>query len=65
MIVNAANLITLRRNHGATGPMLAAFTGWGSEDDRQRARVAGFDAHLAKPVNPAAMKEIVGNCPRR
>ena len=57
--------LTLRRNHGATGPMLVALTGWGSEDDRQRARDAGFDAHLAKPVNPAAVKEIVGNCPRR
>lgn len=56
---------TLRRIYETEGPMLVALTGWGSEDDRQRAREAGFDAHLAKPVSPAAVKEIVRNCARR
>jgi PAS domain S-box-containing protein len=29
---------------------LVALTGWGQESDRDRARDAGFDAHLVKPV---------------
>src|SRR5262249_2736043 len=31
--------------------MLVALTGWGSEQDRQRSREAGFDHHLTKPVD--------------
>jgi CheY-like chemotaxis protein/anti-sigma regulatory factor (Ser/Thr protein kinase) len=31
---------------------LIAITGYGQADDRQRARQAGFDAHLTKPVSP-------------
>lgn len=30
---------------------LAAVTGWGQEDDRQRTREAGFDFHLVKPIS--------------
>src|SRR5438105_2366461 len=33
--------------------VLVAVTGWGQEDDRRRAREAGFDRHLVKPVDPA------------
>ena len=29
---------------------LIAFTGYGGQDDIARARQAGFDAHLVKPV---------------
>ena len=31
---------------------IIAITGWGQEADRQRAREAGFDLHLVKPVDP-------------
>jgi len=31
--------------------MLIALTGYGQESDRQRAREAGFDDHLTKPVS--------------
>jgi CheY-like chemotaxis protein len=31
---------------------LLALTGWGSPQDRERTRAAGFDAHLTKPVDP-------------
>jgi PAS domain S-box-containing protein len=34
---------------------LAALTGWGAEDDRNRSKEAGFDKHLTKPV---AIKEV-------
>src|SRR5262249_38322218 len=34
-------------------PMLiVAVTGWGQDQDKQRAREAGFDYHLTKPVDP-------------
>ena len=41
--------------------VIVALTGWGSEDDRKRAREAGFDGHLTKPVDPAAVREILGS----
>ncbi|WEF35633.1 hybrid sensor histidine kinase/response regulator [Pseudoduganella chitinolytica] len=31
---------------------LVALTGWGAEEDRMRARAAGFDRHLLKPAAP-------------
>jgi signal transduction histidine kinase/CheY-like chemotaxis protein len=35
-----------------------ALTAYASEEDSRRARVAGFDAHLSKPVDPARLIEI-------
>jgi CheY-like chemotaxis protein len=29
------------------------------EDDQQRARDAGFDLHLTKPVDPNALKRLL------
>jgi signal transduction histidine kinase/ActR/RegA family two-component response regulator len=40
-------------------PRLAAVTGYGQESDRERARLAGFDAHFVKPVNLTALVEYV------
>ncbi len=31
-------------------PLLVALTGWGADEDKARAQVAGFDRHLTKPV---------------
>ncbi|HUP31080.1 MAG TPA: response regulator [Usitatibacter sp.] len=31
--------------------LLVAITGWGQEDDRNRAREAGFDHHFTKPAD--------------
>jgi CheY-like chemotaxis protein len=39
--------------------VLVAVTGWGHEDDRQRAREAGFDRHLVKPADPADIEAIL------
>jgi CheY-like chemotaxis protein len=38
---------------------LVALTGWGQEDDRRRTREAGFDHHLVKPLDAAALKEVL------
>jgi CheY-like chemotaxis protein/two-component sensor histidine kinase len=38
---------------------LIAVTGWGHEEDRQRALESGFDAHLTKPADPEHIIELV------
>jgi two-component system CheB/CheR fusion protein len=38
---------------------LVAVTGWGYEDDRERARRAGFDDHLTKPTDPDAIRALL------
>jgi CheY-like chemotaxis protein len=35
-------------------------TGWGQDEDRNRSRAAGFDHHLVKPVDPAALAALLG-----
>jgi signal transduction histidine kinase len=39
---------------------LVAITGYGQAEDRDRARAAGIDHHLLKPVEPAALAELIG-----
>jgi CheY-like chemotaxis protein len=36
-----------------------ALTGWGTEQDRERSRLAGLDAHLTKPVDLAHVDALV------
>jgi len=40
-------------------PYLIALTGYGAPDDVRRAREAGFDAHLLKPVDPDALAGVI------
>ena len=39
---------------------LVALTGYGRSGDRDRALGAGFDMYMVKPIEPAALQEIVG-----
>ncbi len=39
--------------------LLVAVTGWGQEQDRQRAYDAGFDHHLTKPTDLTALEKIL------
>jgi CheY-like chemotaxis protein len=39
--------------------LIVALTGFGKEDDREAARVAGFDLHLTKPVDPRTLRAIL------
>jgi PAS domain S-box-containing protein len=42
------------------GPLqLVALTGYGTDGDRQKTRDAGFDVHLAKPVDPRAVDALL------
>ena len=40
----------LRETPELAGTFLVAITGYGKDEDRHRARAAGFDVHLTKPV---------------
>jgi CheY-like chemotaxis protein/two-component sensor histidine kinase len=40
---------------------IIALTGWGQEEDRRRSLEAGFDGHLVKPVDYAALMELLAN----
>jgi PAS domain S-box-containing protein len=39
--------------------LLIALTGWAQDEDRQRTKEAGFDAHLVKPASPMALLELL------
>ncbi|MBC7434564.1 MAG: response regulator, partial [Bdellovibrionales bacterium] len=40
--------------------LLIAATGWGQDEDRQRALQAGFDQHLTKPFDPSHLLQLIG-----
>ena len=39
--------------------LLVALTGWGQDEARQKSREAGFDEHLVKPVDYAALMKLL------
>jgi CheY-like chemotaxis protein len=49
----------MRQRKDLQGVLLAAVTGYGQEDDRRRAREAGFDLHLTKPVDPEVLRDLL------
>jgi PAS domain S-box-containing protein len=46
------------------GISLVAVTGYGRSEDRARARAAGFDDHLVKPVEAIELKRVLEVCKR-
>ena len=50
------------RTMNELGPLrLVALTGYGTDGDRQKTREAGFDLHLAKPVDPRALDALLAD----
>ena len=43
--------------------VLIALTGWGRDGDRRRAREAGFDHHVGKPADAAALLALMDSLP--
>ncbi|MFL6621685.1 MAG: PAS domain-containing protein [Sulfurifustis sp.] len=39
--------------------LLVALTGWGQESDKRRARDAGFDHHVTKPIDPTLLTRLL------
>ena len=49
----------LRRQPGLEAALLVAVSGYGEPEDRERARAAGFSAHLVKPVPPDTLLQTL------
>jgi signal transduction histidine kinase len=49
----------LRRDPATAKARLIAITGYGSDQDRERARQAGFDHHLTKPAEPEVLLRLL------
>jgi PAS domain S-box-containing protein len=60
-VMNGLDVATaVRAQAWSTGMRLVALTGWGKDEDRQRALAAGFDRHMTKPVDPDALRQLLG-----
>ena len=49
------------RERAGDRPFIVAITGWGQERDKLRATEAGFDAHITKPADPAALEKLLSD----
>ena len=54
----------IRERPWGNGMVLIALTGWGQEEDRRKSREAGFDGHIVKPVEYAALVSLLGSTRR-
>ena len=53
----------IRRQPWGKDLVLVALTGWGQEEDRQKSKEAGFDAHMVKPVDHDLLMTLLGPLP--
>ncbi|OOO01303.1 MAG: Autoinducer 2 sensor kinase/phosphatase LuxQ [Chromatiales bacterium USCg_Taylor] len=51
----------IRQQPWGQGMFLIALTGWGQEEDRRRTEEAGFNQHVVKPVDPAALMKLLAS----
>jgi len=49
----------LRQDPATAAARLIALTGYGHEEDRRRSQEAGFEQYLIKPINLAALEELL------
>ena len=49
----------IREQPWGAGMVLIAQTGWGQEEDKCRSKEAGFNFHMVKPVDPAALEKLL------
>ncbi|HEX6833038.1 MAG TPA: response regulator [Rudaea sp.] len=56
---------TLRSNPNNADLTLVALTGWGQPEDRRRTSESGFNHHLVKPADLAAIQKICSALPAR
>jgi CheY-like chemotaxis protein len=54
----------VRGQPGMAGAYLVALTGNGQPGDHEISRAAGFDLHLVKPVEPAALEKLLAGVRR-
>jgi signal transduction histidine kinase len=51
----------IRAGAGGAARTLVAVTGWGQPQDVERAREAGFDQHMVKPMDPNALARLISS----
>jgi signal transduction histidine kinase/DNA-binding response OmpR family regulator len=51
----------MRKDLGMTQAYMVALSGYGTEEDRRKSLYAGFDSHLVKPLDPAALPGILAS----
>jgi CheY-like chemotaxis protein len=51
----------LRASRYEPRPSIVALTGWGQDEDKRRVREAGFDHHLVKPADLAALRTLIAS----
>ena len=49
----------VRETAAGKDAVVIALSGWGQEDDKARSREAGFNYHMVKPVDPAALGKFL------
>jgi CheY-like chemotaxis protein len=54
----------IRATPWGRGTVLVAVTGWGQEQDRQRAIMAGFDQHMVKPISAEMLESLLQSLAR-
>ena len=55
----------IRQQPWSQDVVLVALTGWGQDDDRRRSQDSGFDFHLVKPIDPAAIEHLIADVAAR
>lgn len=55
-ITDGYQLVRMLRDEGYHAQRIIALTGYGLEKDKQKAKAAGFDAHLTKPVGLSELR---------
>jgi CheY-like chemotaxis protein len=53
----------LRKKPVINDAYLIALTGYGQQEDQQRAMKAGFNVHLTKPVDPQKLQQLLAELP--
>jgi len=51
----------IREQPWSNGMVLVALTGWAQEEDWEKSRDAGFNAHMVKPVDLTALTKLLGS----
>ena len=49
----------MRQQSWGKAMTIIALTGWGQDEDRRKSKEAGFDGHLVKPIDHAALMRIL------
>jgi CheY-like chemotaxis protein len=49
----------IRKHAWGRSIVMIALTGWGQDEDREKSKTAGFDGHLVKPVDHAALMKLL------